>query len=275
MTALALWDELDLGRHLLAVLLGTPRLLMIMQISPFMGGAVLTGTLRYTVALACYMVLHPTIAHSLPPLGGGTPALLAMLSALLVKEVFLGLLLGLLAGVLFWAIQCAGYFIDLTRGASNAELSDPLTGEQTTPTGSLLFQGAVYMFFSGGGFVSFLGVIYAGYGVWPVGELLPLSTLHDVRLPLFFAEQIEWLTLHMLLLSIPVVLACLMADVSLGLISRSAPQLNVYVLAMPIKCAVAAALVLVYFALIMTGSVKMISDFTLNLRQVESLLPIR
>lgn len=275
MEPLTLWDELDLGRHLVAILLGTPRLLMIMQISPFMGGGVVTGTLRYTVALACYMVLHPAVVDSLPSLEMGTTGLLFLLGALLVKEVFLGILLGLLAGMLFWAMQSAGYLIDLSRGASNAEGPDNFTSEQTTPMGSLLFQGAVYMFFVGGGFISFLGVIYMGYSVWPVSEMVPLASLHDMRLPLFFAEQVGWLMLHMLLLAAPVVMACLMIDVALGLISRSAPQLNVYVLAMPIKCTAAAALVLLYFGLVMTGSVKMFGDFTVNLRQVESLLPLR
>lgn len=274
MNTWALWAGLEPAQHLLAILLGTPRLLMIMVVAPFMGGAVLTGTLRYTVALSCYMLLHPAVVEGLPPLHTASPGLLVFLGALLLKEVFLGLLLGLLAGMVFWAVQSAGYFIDVSRGASNAEESEPLAGEMTTPTGALLMQGTVYMFFVSGGFVSFLGVVYAGYAVWPAYELLPLSVLHDIRLPLFLAEQVEWLLLHMLLLAAPVVVACLMTDVALGLVSRSAPQLNVYVLAMPIKCAVASALLLLYFTLFVTGAVEMFGDFVLRARQLQDLLPM-
>ena len=267
------WDELELWRHLLALLLGTPRLLMIWQVSPFLGGGVVTGNLRFTLTLACYLVLHPAIAYSLPPLEGGGMELLALWGALVLKEVFLGLLLGLLAGIIFWSIQCAGLLIDTQRGASNAEAPDILTGETLSPTAAFLFQSAVYLFFAGGGFVAFLGVIYAGYMVWPVTELLPLNVLQRVELPLFFAAQVQWLMLHTLLLAGPVMAACLLTDVSLGLVSRTAPQLNVYVLSMPIKSAVASFLLLLYFGLLTSGALGMLYDSTLNLRQFESILP--
>ena len=52
---------LHVREHLLAVLLGLPRLLMIIQTAPFMGGTMVTGQIRIAVALACYVFIHPLL----------------------------------------------------------------------------------------------------------------------------------------------------------------------------------------------------------------------
>jgi type III secretion protein T len=67
---------------------------------------------------------------------------------------------------------------------------------------------------------------------------------------MLFAEQAGWLMLYMLLLAGPIVVACLLIDFSLGLVNRFASQLNVYVLAMPIKSGVASFILLVYFGML-------------------------
>ena len=60
----ALFNELHLFEQLLALLVGMPRLFMLVQVAPFMGGNILTGQLRTTVVFACYLILHPAIIAS-------------------------------------------------------------------------------------------------------------------------------------------------------------------------------------------------------------------
>lgn len=259
--------------HLLAFLLGTPRLYMLMQTAPFMGGTLVTGQLRFTIVLACYMVLHPMLLGQLPAWEGLSLASGLHVGALIAKETFIGLLFGLLAGMMFWTIQCAGFFIDNQRGAGQATETDPLAGEQTSPTGSFFFQSAVYVFFSTGAFLSFLGMVYAGYELWPVTSLLPESLLRKPALPLFFAGKVSELALDMMLLAGPVVVACLLTDISLGLINRFASQLNVYVLAMPVKSGLASLLLIFYFGMLMTGAVSMFDSFGSDLQYLRALLP--
>ena len=256
----ALFNELHLFEQLLALLVGMPRLFMLVQVAPFMGGNILTGQLRTTVVFACYLILHPAIVASLPETQGLSPSTFALYGAILVKETLIGMLLGYLSGMLFWTIQCAGFFIDNQRGASMAEGADPLSGEQTSPLGSFFFQSAVYLFFSTGAF-------------WPVTQLIPLSVFKDINLPLFFAGRVSWLLLMMLLLSGPIVVACLLTDVSLGLINRFASQLNVYVLAMPIKSGVAAFLMLFYFMMLLSNATGLFDGVKADFEQLRRLLP--
>lgn len=192
---------------------------------------------------------------------------------IILKETLIGMLLGYLAGMLFWTVQCAGFFIDNQRGASMASETDPLSGDQTSPLGSFFFQSAVYLFFSSGAFLAMLGTVYASYEIWPVATLIPLSAFADIDVPLFFAGRVGWLMLMMVLLSGPIVVACLLTDVSLGLINRFASQLNVYVLAMPIKSGVAMFLLLFYFVLLMSNASGMFDNLRIDLEQFRRLLP--
>ena len=112
-----------------------------------MGGNILTGQLRTTVVFACYLILHPAIVASLPETQGLSPSTFALYGAILVKETLIGMLLGYLSGMLFWTIQCAGFFIDNQRGASMAEGADPLSGEQTSPLGSSFSRAPSTCFF--------------------------------------------------------------------------------------------------------------------------------
>ena len=259
--------------HLQAFLLGSARLLMIMNIAPFFAGTQITGQLRFVIVLSLYLVLHPMVVGQLPPWRGLELMSCVILGGLFVKEILLGLLLGLLAGMMFWTIQCAGFFIDNQRGAGMAQDTDPITGEQSSPTGTFLFQSAVYVFFSTGAFFSFIGVIYASYELWPVWEAIPGEILRRPTLPLFFAGKVGKLALEMMLLSGPIIVACLLTDISLGLINRFASQLNVYVLAMPVKSGLASFLLIFYFSMLMSGAVSMFDSFGTDMQHLHLIMP--
>lgn len=265
-------EDLDLMRQLLALIVGLPRILMIVQTAPFFGGGVVTGQLRIVVAIACYLPMHPVMMAALPADISGNFLITAEFGALIIKESFMGFLIGWLAGVVFWAVQSAGFFIDNQRGATMAEGQDPLAGEETTPMGSFLFQSCVYVFFASGAFVAFLSVVYSSYEIWPAMDLLPFNALHNLSLSLFFARQVDYVVTYMLLLSGPVVAACLLTDISLGLINRFASELNVYVLAMPIKSGIAAVLMLLYFSMLVSGLFQLFLKVSDDLQYLERIL---
>ena len=69
------------------------------------------------------------------------------------------------------------------------------------------------------------------------------------------------------------VVACLLTDISLGLINRFASQLNVYVLAMPIKSGVAAFLMLFYFMMLLSNATGLFDGVKADFEQLRRLLP--
>lgn len=258
MDADALFQALDIYRQLTAALLGMPRLFIIATVAPFMGGAVVTGQLRMVLVVALYLPLHVLVVDQLPTMQGISFSVGTQLAFLLMKECLLGLIIGFLVGLAFWAVQSAGFFIDNQRGASMAESADILSGESSSPVGNLLFQSVVYLFYVSGGFMVFMGVVYASYELWPVTSTLPLHWRMDI--PLFFAHRVAWMLTSMLLLAAPITVACLLTDISLGLVNRFASQLNVYVLAMPLKSGIASFLLCFYFALLVKSSPLLLKD---------------
>lgn len=266
----ALFQAFDVYRQLTAVVLGMPRLFLIAMVAPFLGGSVVTGQLRLVLVGSLYLFLHPMIAAQLPPMPSLTPALGLHLTLLLFKEALLGLLIGFLAGIAFWTLQSVGFFIDNQRGASMSESADILSGDQTSPVGGLLFQSMTYLFYATGAFLAFIGVVYATYEIWPVTSTLPLHW--NIRAPLYFAGRVGWLLGHMLLLAGPIVVACLLTDISLGLVNRFASQLNVYVLAMPVKSGLASFLLCFYFGLLLMHTPDLFRTMTDSIRTLPYVL---
>ncbi|MBQ7585793.1 MAG: type III secretion system export apparatus subunit SctT [Desulfovibrionaceae bacterium] len=237
--------------HLTAFLIGMPRLFTVALVAPFFGTGVLEGQIWFVLVLGLYLPVHPAVVaqlhEDLTLSVNMDPQLVFTLAAILTKEILLGLGLGFLAGLPFWAIEGAGGFIDNQRGAAQSEGTEILTGKSVSPMGGLLFQCLTYLFYTSGAFLAFLGLVYASYELWPVTSMLPEP--RNWAIPLFFAGNVAWLMAFSILLSAPISVSCLLVDISLGLVNRFSPQLNAYILAMPIKSGLASVFLILYLSL--------------------------
>jgi type III secretion protein T len=163
---------------------------------------------------------------------------------IVLKEVFLGVVMGYMIGIVFWAIECAGNFIDTQLGTSMGSVYDPLLQSSDTPTAILFTQTAQMLFFSSGGFLFLVTGLYASYQLWPIGSFTPKL---DPRLADFVLSQADVCMSLAFSFAAPVVLALFFVDFGLGLVNRFVPQLQVFFMAMPIKSALSA--ILIYFFL--------------------------
>lgn len=260
--------------HFFAFILGMTRLMVFGIVAPFMGNSVLNATTRSAVLASLYFIVHPLILTQIPSdLFPMTGASFIYATSLVFKEIFIGLIIGFLASLTFWAVESAGFFIDNQRGAGMASEVDPLSGAQTSPIGSLFFQTATYIFFSTGMFLTFLGIVYSTYLFWPVNEFLPAALFTKASAALFFGECVSNLLKNVVLLAAPVVLCCLFTDMALGLVNRFASQLNVYILSLPIKSALAAMLLIFYFAIFTSDLPERFHLFSVDLAMFRSFIP--
>jgi type III secretion protein T len=272
MSLTELLRALALEHHIEVAMLGLPRLSMFLFITPFLGGAnLLSGQMKVPVILALYLFVHPILLGQLPESApvfgqGALPV-----AALMLKEALLGFLLAYLSSLVFWAVQSAGFLMDNQRGASQSSVTDPLAGEETSPLGSFLFQSLVYLFFVSGAFLTFLALLFQTYVFWPAGEWLP--NLDGAQLPLFVATLVSWMMTKVMLLSGVVLIAALLVDFALGLINRFASQLNVYILAMPIKSGLTMLIVLIFFSLFIGSGPEMFESMTHAILSLRVLWP--
>ncbi|EGQ7836417.1 SctT family type III secretion system export apparatus subunit VscT [Vibrio parahaemolyticus] len=235
----------DLHQALFLYSLTLPRLMACFIFLPILSKQMLGGTMiRNGVLCSLAFFIFPVVNEQALP--AETDGL--WLIVILGKEVLLGMLIGFVAAIPFWAIEATGFLVDNQRGAAMASMFNPTLGSQSTPTAVLLTQTLITLFFSGGGFVAFIYALFKSYTTWPILGFFPMVTDAWVS---FFYDQFQQLMWLGVLMSAPLVLAMFLAEFGLALISRFAPQLNVFFLAMPIKSAIASVLLIVYLGLMM------------------------
>jgi type III secretion protein T len=232
-------DSLELAgieKFFSATVLTLPRLLAIFLVVPFLSGAMLTGTVRNALLLMLAIYMAP-VAGELPQ-----PSI-AIWVLIAGKEALIGLMLGLGFGIFIWAIQSVGDLIDFQTGSGNASFFDPVAGHDNGPTGEFLGWLVITLFVSAGGLLAMLGVVVESYRLWPVASFFPDP---GAVLEQFALRQGDTLFLWIVKLAAPVVFVLLLVELGVGLISRVAPQLNVFVFSQPLKSLLAHLMLLLF-----------------------------
>ncbi|AGK49368.1 type III secretion apparatus protein SpaR/YscT/HrcT [Burkholderia thailandensis MSMB121] len=227
------------GEWLPMVALSMLRPLGAMLLVPVFSTGTLGGTLARN-ALVLAISLPVLALHDLWPAVDGARSWAAYLW-LACGELSIGLVIGFCAAVPFWALDMAGFLIDTMRGASMASVLNPLLGQQSSMMGVVFSQVFSLLFMMFGGFHALLEALYASYLTLPPGAAFRFRPA-----ALDFLGQ-QWQLMYTLCLrfAMPAIVAILLVDMALGLVNRSAQQLNVFFVAMPIKSAFALLLMII------------------------------
>lgn len=250
---------LDTKAFLLALAYSQPRILGMFVPIPLFNRQILPGMLRMAVAAGLGVMVAPTLV----PAVVGIEFNATHFFVLVVKEAFVGFMLGFLISIPFWAFEAVGFLVDNQRGASIAATLNPLTGNDSSPLGLLFNQAFIVFFFVSGGFLLMLDVLYGSFRLWDVFAWYP--TFNAASVPAML-DQLQRLVGVAMLLAAPMIVAMFLSEMGLALVSRFVPQLQVFFLAMPIKSAVALLVMIVYMATLF--------DYALDhVRHLRELLP--
>jgi len=235
---------LEFHRWILSAVLAMARVGGAFAICPALTESMIPGVVRRAAVLAFACIAIPYVKTGMPP---GEPSLWAF-AFLGMKEAFIGFLIGFFAAIPFWVAENVGNFIDNQRGATMGEVYSPLNGSQVSTTGIFFTQLVSTVFFVGGAIFVFLGAIYASFSIWPVfSEGVVLSQTS----PTTVLNALDGMLKTTVVISAPAIIVMFLATIGLGLVNRTAPQLNVFFLSMPIKSALGVAMLIVYLPFIM------------------------
>lgn len=229
-------------RFLWLLSIAMARLTPIFQIVPFLGGRHLTGLVRNSICFGLALFLTPWLHRIAPAMSTE----LTDIVPLLAKEVALGTIFGFLSSLAFYAASGVGFLVDNQRGMSMAQAADPLSGENTTPFGSLALETLIMLFIATGGLPLFFQAVLTTYAYWSPFAFWPDWTNTPLRL--LIMDHFAWYMTTLMVLAAPMLLVCFLVDLGMGLMNRFAPQLNVFFLAMPVKSALTLALMIIYWA---------------------------
>jgi type III secretion protein T len=240
----------EFHRWILAAVLAMARFGGAFAICPALAESMIPGIARKAAILGFAFLAVPFIHGAMPP---GEPSL-ALFILLGLREALIGFFLGFFAAVPFWIAENVGNFIDNQRGATMGEIYSPLSGTQVSTLGIFFTQIASTLFFVGGAIFVFLGALYSSYALWPVfpeaGIDAELPTM-ALNAPAQLLGALDGMLRLTVIIAAPVIILMFLATLGLGLVNRTAPQLNVFFLSMPIKSALGIAFLIIYLPYIL------------------------
>jgi flagellar biosynthesis protein FliR len=189
---------------------------------PFNTRAVPTQA-RVALALALALPLTAPLEATAPRLSSGELVLR------LVVQVVTGLALGFFVLIAVAAVQAAGDLIDLVGGFNSSLALDPLMLTQTSVFGRLHQMVAVTVLFAADGHLMVI------HGLSRSLQAMPDPAISWDAFGRALLGDVTGLLASALQIAAPILAAMLVADVSLGLLTRAAPALNAFALAFPVK----------------------------------------
>jgi flagellar biosynthetic protein FliR len=208
---------------------------------PGFAGQLVAARVRLLIALALTLVLLPVVGTLYPPL----PRHLGALVVLIVGEALVGVYLGVLTQVLMSAVNVAGTFIGFQVGLTNAFSFDAVAEQQGSTLTALLANVTLVAMFSTDMHHLMIRALADSYATFAPGQGLPLDD---------FAETLGHVMSSSFGLGIqlaaPVLAFGLIFYSGLGLLSRLAPQIQVFFVALPLQVVAGMAMLMVSLPLI-------------------------
>lgn len=258
------------NQELLVGVLVLTRTAAMVTMTPFFGSKAAPFEIKMGLSIGLTLLVY-SFAFEAAQAYGEIPLSPIPFLLLMLKEVFIGLILGFVISKLFYAMEVAGRLIDTVRGSSMAEVMVPQSGTRATPFGDLLYQLLIVFFMALGGHRFFIEYYALSFEKLPLNYAIRLAD--DAMLPFF--EYIIRLTAELVMLGVlvaaPVVAATFISDVVFGILNRVAPQLNAYFMSMPVK---AIAGVILMFVMMEPLAVRIQDYVVWQLNEVQTTLDL-
>ena len=213
----------QIGAWVGSFLLPLFRIASLLMVMPIIGTQLVPVRVRLYLAMAIAVVLVPT----LPPMPV-IDALTVRSLMLIAQEVLIGVMLGFTLQLFFHLFSVAGQIIAVQMGLGFSSMVDPSNGVSVPVLGQFLLMLVTLLFLAMNGHLVVLEVLAESFVTLPVGEGLLLDHYWSI------AGKLSWVVAAGLLISLPIVTALLVVNLAFGVMTRAAPQLNIFSIGFPL-----------------------------------------
>ncbi|MDQ0337278.1 flagellar biosynthetic protein FliR [Caldalkalibacillus uzonensis] len=183
----------------------------------------------FKIGLACFIAL---VSLTSIEVGDPIPWDLSFLFYV-GKEALVGLALGFVAALVIYTVQVAGAFIDFQMGFLIANLVDPQTGAQVPIIGNLKYFLTLLFLLSVDAHHLLIEGVIRSYQLVPIDQYM--VEIGSAGVAQLMTHVFVQMFVVALLIALPVVGALFLVDISLGILARTVPQINVFVVGLPLK----------------------------------------
>ena len=218
----------EMNTWIAALLWPLTRILGMIAASPLFGNSSIPRSAKLALGVMLALIIAPTI----PAVPAADPVSMAGF-LILVQELLIGAAMGFAIRIVFAAIEMAGEISSLTMGLGFASFFDPLTKGRSSAISQFLALIATMAFLAVNAHLVLLEVLAESFITMPISAT-PMSASAPF-------ELVRWggHIFHAgLQLSMPIVAALLITQVALGILTRAAPQLNIFGIGFPISLGV-------------------------------------
>ena len=218
--------------HFQIFLLIMMRMNSMMIIAPFFSSGVIPFKTKAIISFLITLVIFPVIAKD----GYVIPGDIGGYSVLIIKEIGIGLFIGFLISLIFTAFQLAGEYYSVLVGFGFSEVMDPLAQVSIPIVGQLKNLIGLLIFLVINGHHFLIKAIYHSY------ELVPPVALGNRALEgmmRYVVYSMSGMFIVALKIALPVLATVFLVEVSLGILAKAAPQMNILMLGFPIKILIA------------------------------------
>ncbi len=231
----------ELNTWIAAFLWPLTRILGLVAAAPVFGNLSVPFQIKIALGVMLALIIAPTV----PALPAMDPMSLAGL-LILLQQFVIGIAMGFTMRIIFSAVEMAGEIAGLTMGFGFAQFFDPATRGRSSAISQFLSLVTIMLFLSANIHLSLLATLAESFSSLPISAA-PMGgqSFHQFVLwgGSIFSSGVQ--------LSLPIVAALLITNIALGILTRAAPQLNLFGIGFPITLGagfVMLALVLPYLA---------------------------
>lgn len=221
-----------INNELLFYLLAFIRVTSLFLLSPIFGMKNIPGKLKVGFSLVLTILIVPMFqdaaAASTLPTIQDIPTLTLVVK--IAKEMMVGLMLGWVSILFLNLSQIAGQVIDVSMGLGVGSVFDPQMNTQSPITGTLLNTTMFLYFITANGHLRLIKILYHTFSAAPVGQVqlsVGLMKLAVDQFYLIFSLAVS--------LMLPVIAVTLIIETAMGILTRAVPQLNAYLVGIPVK----------------------------------------
>ncbi len=231
------------------------RFLGLVRFAPVLNRKEIPAIIKLCFALIFSILIVMVIKPTPPPTGT------QLLYASAINYIF-GALIGYIANCILTVVEAGGDMINMQMGLSSAMVLDPTSQAQTSILGKFFALFGLLVFVHVGGIYWLFNAFIRSFDIFPVYAVaIPLSKIVNIQYLVTITSNVLYMGLQ---IAAPVLLATLGQDIILGIISKTAPQINVFQLSFLFKPVFGAAILI----WIMPMLYNVINDFFLSFSQI-------
>ena len=202
------------------------RIAALLMVMPIIGTQLVPTRVRLYLALAISVLLVPT----LPPMPQ-VDALSLRSLLLIAEQVLIGAMFGFVLQLFFHLFAVAGQIIAMQMGLGFASMVDPTNGVSVPVLGQFMLMLVTLLFLAVNGHLVVLEILAESFVSLPPGQGLMVGHYWEL------AGKLGWVIGAGVLLTLPMVTALLIINLAFGVMTRAAPQLNIFSIGFPLTLA--------------------------------------